>query len=231
MTSGHAGCGSQQATASRREQEASRHSFQSCISLESSSRSFITFHTTHFSGKQTLDAGGIEGSTHGLSVIGATSEALHHAQEVFAAEEVEELYDQDIVPVITKCYDMTPSRIHFGQLQSRLVPVARYAVEEDGRWRAVSYDDYLKAHPARAYPRRCLLFLTDAFEPQMPLPQNRTCKVVSPASPHGQDISRVELSEKNLLLFLRPQEGNAFFVNKKQSAHLPSRRSYDIMGR
>ena len=117
-------------------------------------RSPVIFYTIHPSGKQVLDNDGVEGSSHGLAIVGSVSEALHYAQDVFGEDCVAELYDRDIAPAITRSYDMTPSRVHFGRLQSQIMPVARYAVQNtDGIWKAVSYHEFVKKYPKIKFPR------------------------------------------------------------------------------
>ena len=114
----------------------------------------VTFNTIHSAGKQALDSSGVEGSSHQQGIAIAASEALHCAQNVFAEDFLEEVYDQDTVPTISRAYDMTPSRIHFGRLQSKIMPVARYAVQnEDGIWKAVTYEEFVQKHPKRTLPR------------------------------------------------------------------------------
>ena len=75
------------------------------------------------------------------------SEAIHQCQARVAKTEIDNLLRSAEVPFIQPFWDMTPSRMQFGKLQSQFVPHARYAVlYADGRWRSVTYDDFQKLH-------------------------------------------------------------------------------------
>ena len=74
-----------------------------------------------------------------------SSSVLHKLQDQFAASEMESIVEKDVIPVIAKHYDTTPSKVRFGRLQSLLLPLARYAVlKDDGQWSLVSHEEYVK---------------------------------------------------------------------------------------
>ena len=54
---------------------------------------------------------------------------------------------------ILRNHDATPRLVRFGILQDLIQPTARYLYKEEGRWRSLSYEDYLQTPGAHTSPK------------------------------------------------------------------------------
>ena len=97
-------------------------------------------------GHRHLARDGIEGSHAGASFLSVLAGvAMKYQRERF--EELGEHCEpprRDSSVIVTRKFDATPMRFQFGKLQETLLPVARFLIQEDGRWKAVPLSKYLE---------------------------------------------------------------------------------------
>lgn len=58
--------------------------------------------------------------------------------------------------VIRRHHDATPWRVQFGSCYERLFPSARDPLQDGGKWRLASRDEYLRVHPNARLSYGCL---------------------------------------------------------------------------
>ena len=101
-------------------------------------------------GKNCLHREGVAGSNRGLSALISTSEAASQTQDIWVDGEVRQLKECKYCPVLTLMYDATPARMGLGLLDSKHIQWARFPVlKPDGKWKLVSYQNYVSQFPRR----------------------------------------------------------------------------------
>ena len=94
------------------------------------------------------DRSGVDGTHRSLGILSTVASAFWQEQKNFIALQMNQIMASKCVPVVNKFYDATPIRCWFGRLSHEVMPHARYPVCEDGRWRLVRYEEYVRLNPS-----------------------------------------------------------------------------------
>ena len=93
---------------------------------------------------------GVDAMSRELAVLSTVASAALDAHKDYVDNKLASFRRRRLSLAINLFYDASPRLVHFGRLQSALMPHARYPFYKDGRWHCLKLEDFLKVRPNHA---------------------------------------------------------------------------------